>query len=261
MSRPINCIIVVMSLFLVGCSRTHEMTGEVFIVTKAGESVKLGLVEVVAVPDKTARQCVDKNHAVWSEAYQKARKDLTDEQDRHDKLSADFRKSEAHIDQHKELASVTRSILQNRELYTTDVLTAAYNDYMENKKQWDKELITRNDLRKLMDDSIKKTEEPKRLLSVFENGSFMVECFNSEIMAKSTTNADGRFSMQLPKEPVVIFALSRRELPGGIEEYYWFVSAQPSTTHLMLSNNNLYTSKCQECITAKLDDVDNKQSE
>lgn len=67
----------------------------------------------------------------------------------------------------------------------------------------------------------------------------------------SKTDADGKFTLTLPKGRYVITANSSRGVFGSSETYHWLVSVDTSSVNqlLMLSNDNLLETRCNECVS------------
>lgn len=68
-------------------------------------------------------------------------------------------------------------------------------------------------------------------------------------MHSSKSDADGKFSLTLPKGEYVIVANASRKLINTSETYHWLVQIDESTpSNFMLSNDNLLETKCKECV-------------
>lgn len=66
----------------------------------------------------------------------------------------------------------------------------------------------------------------------------------------SKTDADGKFALTLPKGKYAITANSSRNIFGSSETYHWLVYVDTSSSNqlLILSNDNLLETKCNECV-------------
>jgi len=237
--KNIICILATVT-FLAGCDtnsflekiglKDKDLIGEVFVVTNSGQSIKLGLVEVVAFSEKDLTTCVNEKMSDWATKNQELFKEYTLAQEslkkQQDSLNIDRISIKWHI----------------------DAIEMGQKDTKEEKKRFDEEIRsyslkmveTKNEENKL--NSLKKQYE------LFKKGSFILDCVKTNIVTKAITNADGQFSMKVPNEKIALFATTSRNIINEPEEYYWLIWIDRDVKHVMLSNNNLYETLCQTCI-------------
>jgi len=187
------------------CAR--EINGQVFIVTRGGQSIKLGLVEVFAFErgdvEKTIREVDRKmknereNIADLQRTVEAAYKQAKEGQD------AAFEQELKHIENHD---------LQTR------YETASRLTY---------ELIAF------------KASVASRLNYVNSSTSYFAAF--PQPVAKAKTDADGNFSIRLPMLGSFLIGATAKRLAGDKTEYYaWLVSTDPDGMQkLTLSNDNL----------------------
>jgi hypothetical protein len=188
------------------CSRTHELKGEVFIVTAERESVKLGLVEIGAfepsqlspeidsVKNKIAEQ--DTQLAPISEAVEK--------------LESGAEKIEDHA--MDKLADARFESFPNRASdlwFRSEALAERVESYSEH----------------------------------LHSAQRFFEVLPGRPVAITKTDSDGKFTIKLQRSSeIVLCATADRRLPESTEHYYWMVKAAPSTdATVTLSNDNLAT--------------------
>lgn len=84
---------------------------------------------------------------------------------------------------------------------------------------------------------------------VFDKAEFLLAGIPSPKFT-SKTDADGKFALKLPSGKYVITANTSRDVFGSTETYHWLVTVDTSTINqlLILSNDNLPGTKCNECV-------------
>lgn len=60
----------------------------------------------------------------------------------------------------------------------------------------------------------------------------------SHVLAKTLTDADGKFTINLPSAPFYILARAQRKVGKGTEFYAWFIADENFSAPYFLSNNN-----------------------
>lgn len=83
----------------------------------------------------------------------------------------------------------------------------------------------------------------------FDKAEFLLEGM-PQAKLTSKTDADGKFALKLPSGKYVITASSSREVFSSTETYHWLVAVETSNIKqpLILSNDNLLETKCNECV-------------
>jgi hypothetical protein len=80
-----------------GCSREGQLTGEVFIVTQGGENVRLGLVEVRAIPEDQVKQFIAKKQAQIKQEQARLMGAMESSKAAQDKARAEFQAADATL--------------------------------------------------------------------------------------------------------------------------------------------------------------------
>jgi len=189
--KPLLLVLMLSCVLFTGCSRDAELKGQIFVVTRGRENIKLGNVEVsvylesalVSVKDEITKSLVE---------HKKRR--------------------EAAVD---EIRSIQRAQFRANGVDVSDVTTPQI------------EL-----LREMMDSR-------GALFSTISSAG------HGGLIAKTTTDADGRFSLRLPlgKGPFAIVAQSSRMVFDKKEQYYWLIEDfsldGAKYKEIILSNTNL----------------------
>ncbi len=199
------------------------ISGQVFIVTKGRDNIKLALVEVAAIPEQSVSQHIKIKHEnglqqqkLLLPAYEAAKKE--------------YEKAEAVEVRNAEV--VRKRHDSGRGVYVDQ--WAAWNKasavYSSKRESWLK---------------------IKNQYDHFDSGQFYFEKLPASA-AVSKTDADGKFGLSLTGGKYVIAATTSRQIGRDEETYYWLIFANTSTLNqpLMLSNDNEFATKCKECVQA-----------
>jgi hypothetical protein len=236
------------------------VNGEVFIVTKAGVSIKLGLVPVDLIPlADLSRHLSAKTSAASNE--------ITRLKPLVAVAEADYR----HIDKQKD-AEYARLWALSEQLHkqASEILQKPIPrlDDMANYEAWEKENAARNkkyselsnaaskattDAFAARDAGEEKAEKAKRKWYDLDELEFSYRrpsfCFDGlpSAFRSTKTDGDGKFQITVPRSGrYVIAAFAKRELGNAsynIEEYYWLIEIDPrgeSQQKVMLSNDNQF---------------------
>ena len=186
-----------------------HLTGEVFIVTKAGMTYKLAAVAVTAIPEEPLKKHMESKTAEGELESQKLRREIAG-------LTATLKMAQADEDR-------LWKILQRDESNSRKAAawSVAYNKTKSVTKQ------------------IKKLQTERQHLT---SGDYFFEGLPSGI-ATAKTNANGKFSLTIPRKGRYgVVARASRELFKQQETYFWLVwvslEAQ-ATKRLVLNNDNI----------------------
>ena len=199
--------------------KQFELSGQVFVVTKGRENIKLALVEISVIAEKDVNQ------------YLKAR----------------------HIE-----GLHQQEILGPEVEPTIQAAKDADNAERDANRKWVDSLGKSDsaNLEKLFwaarENEEKAKAKQRALIAKFEyydSAAYYFEKLPAAI-AVTKTDADGKFSLSLSPGKYVIAATSDRKLFNKSESYYWLVSVDTkSPSHsLMLTNDNQVETKCSECV-------------
>ena len=217
-------VIILLALFASACGyRQGELNGEIFIVTKGGENIRLGLVTVQAISEDKMKEYITKK--------------ISESKYNIDRLGIDIDKSkeEYHIAEKDEILSEDEYKRRFR-LWTKNVSSKqgkkyyqeAYNIYKEKR---DKSLDKKNKFY-----SLQKTRIYYKSAGYYFNGL-------PESVATGKTGADGRFSIPIQRNKrVALAAHASRQVFDHKEEYYWLLWVSldgESSKKIFLSNDNM----------------------
>lgn len=224
--------IIITALLMVGCGNQAEMgsnifangsvtvSGQVFVVTKGRENIKLALVNIVAIPEKEFAQYIKTQHENGLEQQKLIMPDM-ELANKALSVSVEAEKR-AHARFEKDMA--------DGKFFTgsADAYEAAMAFVRTNKIA-------------LM--------KVKNKIDYFVSVEYYIEKLPPQFAA-SKTDADGKFTLSLPSGKYVLAAKSSRDAFGITENYNWLVRVDTSSPNhsLMLSNDNFFETKCNECV-------------
>ncbi|MCX5815129.1 MAG: hypothetical protein NTX75_02655, partial [Proteobacteria bacterium] len=198
--------------FINGCTRECQLEGEAFIVTKGRQNVRLGLVEVRAIPEKEILEFVEKKKATAKEELPK--------------IKSEYENCKKNLDA---AWSVQRAIQKKcLEGHSLEECESAIKQHPKAKaassKRW--------------------TEYSNALekYAYYYRGDFLFDNI-PEGIAKVKTDADGKFAIMLKQDSkYALIARADRKIYNNTEKYYWFVwvnTEKYKTKKIFLSNDNL----------------------
>ncbi|MBX3134567.1 MAG: hypothetical protein KF689_14385, partial [Gemmatimonadaceae bacterium] len=207
------------------CSKKQTVVeGSVFIVTRGGDNYKLGLVEIGAYADTTVERIFGARSAEAAAAYPALRA-------RFDSLAlvAERRQAAASAAFDRSMANILSETLESRWRRAQDESTLAIAAMVAGSAAVDS----------------------------LSAAPFYFADLPSPI-ATAKSDADGRFSMTVPRQRIVLVGVASRNVMGDIERYYWAVrldSLPQDTVRVMLSNDNLFATRCRSCMPGFIPDV------
>jgi len=208
---------------IAGCNTEGKLTGEIFVVTRGGENVKLGLVTVRAFDADSLRSYLKRRHerskdsvrqvipqaATWIDS-------VTVYQAKYEK--ADVEREKAHS------------------AYMDNILDYNYERRYEQKKDATFEALAEwLAMSKVARSYLEKTISHRAPAFYFDA--------LPRASKSSKTNADGEFEMTLDQNrEYVLVARGERVVADSTEKYFWAVDFNlngADEKHIMLSNDNL----------------------
>lgn len=235
----ITALVVILStMFAVACApKEQPVTGEVFIVTKGGNNIKLGLVPVAVYTEQTVNDFIAKYKAshearvgAAEPAIKEAQAELAPLKAANDTAIEEVWKSHAHL---KQLTSSKWSAYyEGPHKRINDTYEAATTQY----------LAALNKKIALIDSAM--------LLSSGES----ISRATPVPLAETKTNSDGKFSFMLKPGRYGIWARGSRSIGSDVEHYFWFLwvaVAEGKAQDILLSNDNQINSICNEtCVVS-----------
>jgi hypothetical protein len=196
--------------------------GEVFIVTKGGQSIKLGLVEVALIPMETL------------DPYLATRR-------------ADTTNGLARLDPQTKAAEVEAERLEKEERVLFDA-------YLKDIRNYDKERQYET-AQKATATAREKVWDLRRQERALMSGAFYFESLPSPLRG-TKTNSDGRFRLLVPGSgSYAIAAVASRHVMDDVERYYWLLKVNPKAgvnQTIMLSNDNMTSADSVESLVRTL---------
>jgi hypothetical protein len=238
------CAFLLVSLVtLAGCDWfARDLNGQVFIVQQNGGSLKLGLVDVYTISEEELRAHLQKKATEGSSAKAKI-------EDR-------YRSSKAIIDKAKRDLKETKAKLVELEGQLEKGKASG-----EFKKKPEEEVMANFILQQarttilpmLEAEAEKKISTEQKVVAEYESYDSPAFYFSSVpgLKAVGKTDADGKFSVRLPRGDLVLVANAQRKVLDTTENYFWAIrsSGIDFKRELFLSNDNLVETKCQSCVT------------
>lgn len=203
------------------------ISGQVFIVTKGAANIRLALVDVVAIPEKEIS------------AYFKAKLRQMALAEREFKQASDAEKAaERRVSEAFEPfmeANRWQNSAQEEEWKQFNIVKEA------SKIEANKKYVEYIGLKHKFD-----SLNESNALDHF-NYFFDLSLSRGRI---GKTDVDGKFKLAVPAGKYALAAKSSRDVFGYTENYYWLVwtNASAQSHPLMLSNDNLYDTKCKDCV-------------
>lgn len=227
--KTISCIVLsILAMTLSGCGKKQteqtqqtELSGEVFIVTKSAESIKLGLVRVGVLSETEVLKHISARQAIAESLRPLVRINL-------ESADAKYQKAKREADR-------LYNNLVNDPLYIQDDKDAVY---LNKERNW---RIAADRQQKLLPDLIAKSYT----LNFLESARFFFAELPTPVI-HTDTDSDGKYSIMLERgKRYAIVAKSERKIGDSDEEYNWmvWVRAIEEKQRLTLSNNNLMKSQ------------------
>ena len=243
----IAVIATVGTLGLIGCKpRETTLSGQIFIVTRGSENIKLGLVEVQLIEKQSVSEFLQKKQAtIDSEIasrqrdYDLARENLTKTNRSAEFMSVDETNYLAMNNSRKNLEIILNGGKEFVSIYRRNGLDQEATDQ---EKKLDE---TVSEIRVLCARIISVENavvEAKARLEKTPTAEIYFENFSADSFQKSLTDADGKFSLSYPRNKTyTMFAKAERLVGNTKEKYYWLLNAPSNVekAQILLSNNNL----------------------
>ena len=263
-----------------GCAGTDsEVQGSVFIVTKGAENYKLGLVKVSAIPESEIVSFIQNKKSTIGSETTKLKTDIDSVKSQIEAAQSNYdnlkREHDTVNNQKKELESQQSNLSSQ---YSSYMLSSCYSEYItptpemveECRKQvrigkqiyaLAKQIASLsprvgkaytamsaaetdlNTSRARMGEVLEKVKNyltPAYLTDGLPEGKF-----------KAVTDADGKFSMKLPRGKYAVFATAQRRVFSTTEEYHWLIwvdVTNAATSQVTLSNSNMLGEDTEDAV-------------
>lgn len=229
-SRAVVTLIAIsMALPMVACgSREGQLNGEVFIVTKGGQNVRLGLVEVRLIPEKDIKAFVETKQTKAKEEMEKLRPQLAEAKAALETAER-VEKEAGRVHDARFQESVAAAMGKGNYTEASERARAASD-------AWIKRIRDTGQTRSAYFTLVQRH-------NYFVSGKYYFEGLPGGT-ATTKTDADGKFSLTLnKKERYAVAAHGSRNIGDTTEEYYWllWVSLQGNDSkRLLVSNDTLF---------------------
>lgn len=240
--RRFHCsaLIVVVFAALLGCSvgrKDRRVSGQVFVVTNARENVRLGLVEVKAIPAKELESFVSEKLA------------------RRVELRAD-------LPRQRELLKAMEWDAQRRLEHATRDLHAAWEEFLphadkdsERKAYADRYFAAESKLQAAKDAMARLPMAQRAaidsLLAYWDSGAYFMAGLPAALDSVKT-DASGEFTLDVAAtRRIGVAATAGRQVVDKYETYYWLVWVDPKdarSARVLLSNDNQLGSDSPESV-------------
>lgn len=223
------------------------VSGQAFIVTKGRDNIRLALVEVAAIPENLLREHIQKKHSYGlAQRFQMTPQLVSAMKEA---LVARQASDAAHTEQR---AAIQRA-------------RAAWSQgpFPPGTEEFDRSIKTRAELDEKQRATIERYSvalqranakdaaflKVKAAITYFDQLAYYLTDLPTP-QATSKTDADGRFTLALPPGKFVLAATTSRRVGLSSEVYHWLVLVDTLAlpTPLMLSNDNMFETKCSQCV-------------
>jgi len=217
-------VFILMILLAGGCSYLQwKLDGEVFIVTKGGENVRLGLVNVQAISEDKMKEFIVKKSSESKTEIEKLQKEI--------------KKAEIELaDAEKEAKSSEKERDRRFTIHLNSLASRKANNYHKDAvKIHESKFNILFDKRKNLD-ALKSKQNYYRSAAFYFNGL-------PGPITSAKTDADGRFALFISRERrVALAAHASRQVFNKKEEYYWLLWVsldEKPPGNIFLSNDNM----------------------
>jgi len=217
-------VFILMILLAGGCRYLQwKLNGEVFIVTKGGENVRLGLVTVQAISEDKMKEFIAKKSSESKTEIEKLQKEIEKAEIELADAEKEAKSSEKERD--RRFAILLNSLASKK----------ADSYHKDSVKIHESKLNILIDKRKNLD-SLKSKQ------NYYGSAAFYFNDLPDPITS-AKTDADGRFTLFISRERrVALAAHASRQVSNKKEKYYWLVWVsldEKPPGNIFLSNDNL----------------------
>jgi hypothetical protein len=220
-----NICYVALATFAIlpSAAKARVVDGQVFVVTRGAEAIKLPLVQILAIPVQDME-----NHLTEVEARIKADRARADS-------SAAAASSALSKAEHGVSGGFGRWMMTLQKTQRKDPTGQAWSDPGTESHRF-------NSMRGRIPSLEGRLEEVRTKQSRLHSAAPFFEGLPTpEVSAK--TDADGRFKLSIPDQgEFALVAASSRAVGDRVEKYYWVVRLKPEDSTVTLSNDNLTSS-------------------
>jgi hypothetical protein len=260
--RSVQVVAALLVIAVAGCSRAPDdvaVTGQIFIVTQGRENVRLGLVTVALLAESTAQRhvaFVDQRMAGMMQRWQKEKRSLQASSDSavaFQLTGAQKRVAEAEIATaaaERALNAAIAALTREWDEYHKGNYPKPMSYLQELAQARDRADVTRTkrqgELQRANEALAalrgRRSPEPQRP-TLDPTEVYLMDL--PPVLARAQTDADGEFSIKVPREgKFVLVARAERQVLGQNERYLWMVRMPEEAkagTKVLMSNETMAT--------------------
>jgi hypothetical protein len=224
-------------LFQCAFADDGEIKGEVFIVTKAAENIRLGLVEVRLIPEGVIQKHVEERKAHTAA-------EMPD-------FAGQIKRIETYLVDNKVRMEEMKSL--NEQKRKLNLKTGRATSLTELKEQremveiFERSLATQEAAKKRLEELMRNWPTSRH---------FLKNVPDSKVSTR--TNSDGKFTLAMPKAGrFALVAQATRKTLEGTEEYCWMVWVSlegKDSKEIILGNHNLMSAGSKESVVSTKSD-------
>ncbi len=225
------------------------VSGQVFIVTKGRDNIKLALVEVAAIPENLLLEHIQKKHAFGLDQQRQMEAQLVSATE---EANASARATTAAMRELEAARERVRAAWSDGPYRPGDTSEQFQRSLKAREEPGEKHRMATERASTARQREYAKDAAFRKARAAFTYFDKLAYYFTDlpTPQATSKTDADGRFTLTLPSGKYVLVATTSRRVVASNEVYYWLVSVDTSAPPipLMLSNDNLLETKCSQCV-------------
>jgi len=215
--------------------------GEVFIVTKDRQNIKLGLVEVALIPMQTMMPYLEMKHVTLTNRLAGLEQEIKTSKMEKDRLSKAVQVAKAEVDRVEEFHLSFETI--EAEMKRIDVRNNTNIKSLEQVHQaCEKARQACEKAREADYAAFEKIMKLTDLQTELMSARFYFESIPSPLLV-TKTNSDGKFRLIVPGTgSFAVVSIASRHVGDDVERYYWLLKIDPragANQTIMLSNDNL----------------------
>jgi hypothetical protein len=234
--RPkLTLLAVGLTLLLVGCGLYYRtLNGQIFIVTKGSENVKLGLVNIYAYDAKSVK-----------ELLRSTLQPLTDYENSYDKKAADLQSTIKRLE--PEIDAAQNELEKQKQAFDSIPIDSPQRD-AASKALMNAEVAinilnessSSAQLKKARDDFSQLQASGLSVSSIDSLGRDLSRA-KASCLENEKSDADGHFTFTTlpPAETIFLIAYAERKTLDSTEYYIWVVPVQSGDKTVLLSNDNM----------------------
>jgi flagellar motor protein MotB len=221
-----------------------DLTGSVFIVTRGGQNVKFGLVEVRVIPESEILSLIQEKKAVAHEQQEGLKPLVEEAKQQAREAGEEYAKA---VIRAGEVVNEEKLVTDRYSLHLNIATTEEQMKIIEGTKASQERMEAAQKAADRKENASKEKDTSlSKLEAQYEHWTSCSYYFDGlpEGVTSTKTDADGAFSLHLRRGvKYALTAKARREVAGSTEDYCWVVrvTLDGRQTKIFLSNDNFFT--------------------